>query len=62
MMKKLFKVFAVLAAIIAAGVYYYVIQAEGADGKEYKLNGDINIINYKETENSTNNSGEGVIE
>ncbi|MBE6309449.1 MAG: gliding motility-associated C-terminal domain-containing protein [Bacteroidales bacterium] len=47
---------------VSSGVYYYVIQAEGADGKEYKLNGDINIINYKETENSTNNSGEGVIE
>lgn len=26
------------------GVYYYVIQAKGADGKHYKKSGDINII------------------
>ncbi len=32
---------------VPAGVYYYVIKAEGSDGKEYKLNGDINIIKYK---------------
>ncbi len=30
-----------------AGAYYYVIQAEGSDGKKYKLSGDINIIRYK---------------
>ncbi|MCM1029699.1 MAG: gliding motility-associated C-terminal domain-containing protein [Pseudoflavonifractor sp.] len=29
------------------GVYYYVISAEGSDGKHYKLSGDINIIGYK---------------
>lgn len=28
------------------GVYYYVIQATGADGKKYKKSGDINIIKY----------------
>lgn len=43
------------------GVYYYVIQAKGADGKDYKLKGDINIINYKGRE-STANNGEGVVE
>lgn len=30
--------------LIKSGVYNYVIQAEGADGKHYKLSGDINII------------------
>lgn len=29
-----------------AGVYFYVIRALGADGKKYKLSGDINIIGY----------------
>lgn len=32
---------------VPAGVYYYVIKATGADGKEYDLSGDINIVNYK---------------
>lgn len=30
--------------LVKSGVFYYVIQAEGADGKRYKLSGDINII------------------
>lgn len=29
---------------VKPGVYYYVITAEGADGKKYKKSGDINII------------------
>lgn len=33
--------------LVPAGVYYYVIKARGADGKEYNLGGDINIVNYK---------------
>lgn len=32
---------------VRAGVYFYVIQAEGSDGKKYKLKGDINILRYK---------------
>ncbi|MEG1539191.1 MAG: gliding motility-associated C-terminal domain-containing protein [Muribaculaceae bacterium] len=32
---------------VDAGVYFYVIEAKGADGKNYKLKGDINIINLK---------------
>ena len=32
---------------VKPGVYYYVIQALGADGKKYKKSGDINILNYK---------------
>ncbi|MDE7160332.1 MAG: gliding motility-associated C-terminal domain-containing protein [Muribaculaceae bacterium] len=28
------------------GVYYYVIQATGADGKKYKKSGDINILRH----------------
>lgn len=29
-----------------SGVYFYVIKAKGADDKDYKLSGDINIIGY----------------
>lgn len=32
--------------IAPTGVYFYVIRALGADGKKYKLSGDINIIGY----------------
>lgn len=32
---------------VPAGVYYYVIKARGADGVEYNLSGDINIVDYK---------------
>lgn len=32
---------------VAPGVYYYVIQAEGADGKKYKKSGDINILRHR---------------
>lgn len=31
---------------VPSGAYYYVIKARGADGKDYKLSGDINIVNY----------------
>lgn len=31
---------------VKPGVYYYVIEAEGADGKKYKKSGDINILRY----------------
>lgn len=30
--------------LVDPGVYYYVIKARGADGKDYNLSGDINII------------------
>ncbi len=33
---------------VKPGVYYYVIQATGADGKKYKKSGDINIIRHVE--------------
>lgn len=29
---------------VSTGVYYYVIEAEGSDGRKYKLGGDINIL------------------
>lgn len=32
---------------VGPGVYFYVIEAKGADGKNYKMKGDINIINAK---------------
>ena len=37
--------------VVPSGVYYYVIEARGADGRTYKKSGDINIVgqssNYK---------------
>ena len=33
-------------------VYYYVIKARGADGKNYKLSGDINIVGYSTGRNT----------
>lgn len=33
---------------VPAGVYYYVINATGSDGRKYKLAGDINIIGVNE--------------
>ncbi len=40
------------------GVYYYVIQATGADGQKYKRSGDINILNYKKYGDSTGSAEE----
>ncbi len=39
---------------VPSGVYFYVIEAKGADGRKYKLSGDINIIGTRL--NSTGNS------
>ncbi len=39
--------------LVPSGVYYYVIKARGADGKSYKLSGDINIIGYKDNRSTT---------
>lgn len=36
------------------GVYYYVINARGADGKVYKLSGDINIISSRDNTSTFN--------
>lgn len=33
--------------LVPPGVYYYVITAKGADGRDYKLSGDINIVSFK---------------
>lgn len=33
--------------VVGSGVYFYVIKARGADGKDYKLSGDINVINSR---------------
>jgi len=41
---------------VAPGVYYYVIEARGADGKKYKKGGDINIVNFKKR--GTSSSGD----
>lgn len=34
-----------------SGVYFYVIKAEGADGKKYNLSGDINIVGSRANTN-----------
>ena len=47
---------------VKPGTYYYVIQARGADGKDYNRKGDINIINYNDMQSSGDSSGEGVME
>lgn len=33
--------------LVKPGVYYYVIQATGAEGKKYKKSGDINIVRFR---------------
>lgn len=38
---------------VPPGAYYYVITARGADGRKYKLSGDINIIHYKRNQGVT---------
>lgn len=40
------------------GVYYYVIQATGADGKKYKKSGDINILRYTGNTSSSSTASE----
>lgn len=39
--------------LVKPGVYYYVIDAEGADGKHYKKAGDINILRYSRRSGGT---------
>lgn len=43
--------------VVKSGVYYYVIEATGADGKKYKLSGDINVIGYKHASGSSSGDG-----
>lgn len=38
--------------VVPTGVYYYVIQATGADGKNYKKSGDINILRHRSVSSS----------
>lgn len=38
---------------VKSGVYYYVIEATGSDGKKYKKGGDINILGYKHLDGTT---------
>lgn len=44
--------------LVKPGVYYYVIDARGADGKHYKLSGDINILNYNGGSSSSSPGGD----
>ncbi|MBR1882123.1 MAG: gliding motility-associated C-terminal domain-containing protein [Muribaculaceae bacterium] len=43
--------------LVGPGVYYYVIQATGSDGKKYKMSGDINIIRYKNARGGSSSGG-----
>lgn len=43
---------------VKPGVYYYVIQATGADGKKYKKGGDINILKFKARQGVTEEGAE----
>lgn len=44
--------------LVKPGVYYYVIRAKGADGKIYKLSGDINIIRFNEHSGGSSSENE----
>lgn len=44
--------------LVPPGVYFYVIEARGADGKQYRKAGDINILRYK-TSGSSTGGGQG---
>ena len=44
--------------LVSPGVYYYVIEAEGSEGKKYKLKGDINIVGLKSSKHTTDDKGE----
>ena len=43
--------------LVLPGVYFYVIEAEGSDGKRYNLKGDINILRGKRERNFESSSG-----
>jgi hypothetical protein len=36
---------------VSPGVYFYIIEAEGADGEKYNRKGNINILRSKNVEN-----------
>ena len=44
--------------LVKPGVYYYVIRAKGADGKIYKMSGDINIIRFNEHSGGSSSENE----
>lgn len=41
---------------VNSGVFYYVIEAQGTDGKKYKKSGDINVVKYVGVTGSTQGS------
>ena len=44
---------------VPTGVYFYVIKDKGADGKDYKLSGDINILQKGRSTGTTGGEGGG---
>lgn len=42
---------------VKPGVYYYVIEAEGSEGKKYKLKGDINVVGLRKERNTEGGKG-----
>lgn len=47
---------------IKSGVYYYVIEATGSDGKKYKRSGDINIITSRKYDTGPSSPDDEIIE
>ena len=48
--------------LVPAGVYYYVIKARGSDGKVYNIDGDINIIRYRQSSHGNDEPGSTVVD
>ena len=46
--------------LVKPGVYYYVLEARGSDGKVYKKGGDINIIRYKQQLDTSTGNTDGI--
>ncbi len=44
--------------VVPAGVYFYVITAKGADGRKYRLSGDINVVRSQRRSLSSGSSTE----
>ena len=42
---------------VPSGVYFYVIKARGADGRQYNLSGDINILHSRRVSSGTSSGG-----
>lgn len=48
--------------LVPAGVYYYVIKARGSDGRQYNMDGDINILRYRQVSHGASDDTGVVVE